>query len=47
MKLEQEEKDLLEAFERERIKSVPDVKREISRYREYAKAHFQKIGDVE
>ena len=42
MKLEKEEKDLLEAFERGRMKSVPNVKKEISRYREYAKAHFQK-----
>lgn len=42
MKLEKEEKDLLEAFERGRTKSVPNVKGEISRYREYAKAHFQK-----
>ncbi len=42
MKLEKEEKDLLEAFERGRMKSVPNVKNEISRYREYAKAHFQK-----
>ena len=42
MKLEKEEKDLLEAFKRGRIKSVRNVKSEISRYREYAKAHFQK-----
>jgi predicted DNA binding CopG/RHH family protein len=42
MKLEKEEKDLLEAFERGKTKSVPNVKREIFRYREYAKAHFQK-----
>ena len=42
MKLEKEEKDLLKAFERGRMKSVPNVKSEISRYREYAKAHFQK-----
>ena len=42
MKLEKKEKDLLEAFERRRLKSVPNVKSEISRYREYAKAHFQK-----
>ena len=42
MKLEKEEKDLLEAFERGRTKSVPNVKSEISRYREYAKAHFRK-----
>ena len=42
MKLEKKEKDLLEVFERGRMKSVPNVKSEISRYREYAKAHFQK-----
>ena len=42
MKLEKEEKDLLKAFERGRMKSVPNVKSEKSRYREYAKAHFQK-----
>ena len=42
MKLEKKEKDLLEAFERGRMKSVPNVRSEISRYREYAKAHFQK-----
>ena len=42
MKLEKGEKDLLKVFERGRIKSVPNVKSEMSRYREYAKAHFQK-----
>lgn len=42
MKLEKAEQDLLEAFERGRMKSVPNVKSEMSRYREYAKAHFQK-----
>jgi predicted DNA binding CopG/RHH family protein len=42
MKLEKEEKDILDSFERGRTKSIPQVKREISRYREYAKAHFQK-----
>ena len=46
MKLEKEEKDLLEVFERGRMKSVPNVKSEISRYREYAKAHFQKNKTV-
>jgi len=42
MKLEKKEKDMLEAFEQGRMKPVPNVTREISRYREYAKAHFQK-----
>jgi len=45
MKLEKEEKDLLEAFERGRMKSVPNVKKEIFRYREYAKAHFRKTKE--
>jgi len=42
MKLDKEEKDLLEAFERGRMRSVSNVKSEIARYREYAKVHFQK-----
>lgn len=42
MKLEKDEQELLNAFERGRMKSVPNVKHEMSRYREYAKAHFQK-----
>ena len=42
MKLEKDEKELLDAFERGELKSVPNVKREIARYRDYAKTHFQK-----
>ena len=42
MKLNKEEKDLLDAFERGETKSVPHAKREIARYREYAKSTLQK-----
>jgi predicted DNA binding CopG/RHH family protein len=42
MKLDKEERDLLAAFDRGELKSVPNGAREIARYRDYAKSHFQK-----
>ena len=42
MKLDKEEKDILDAFEKEESKSIPNVKNEIDRYREYAKHTLQK-----
>ncbi len=42
MKLEKNEQELLTRFEKGELESVPDVQREITRYRAYAKAHFQK-----
>jgi predicted DNA binding CopG/RHH family protein len=38
MKLSKEEKDLLNAFERGELKSISHAKREMLRYREYAKS---------
>jgi len=42
MKLNKEEKEILKAYEKGGFKSVPDVKREIARYREYAKSTLLK-----
>ena len=42
MKLNKEEKEILEVYEKGKLKSVPNVKKEIARYREYAKTTFQK-----
>jgi predicted DNA binding CopG/RHH family protein len=42
MKLNREEKEIVRAYEKGRFKSVPHLKKEIGRYREYAKATFQK-----
>ena len=42
MKLDKYEQEVLEAYEKEDLKSVSNVKREMTRYREYAKATFQK-----
>ena len=42
MKLDKYERDILDAYEKGDLKSVPNVKQEMARYREYAKATFQK-----
>jgi len=42
MKLNKEEKDILNAFERGQLKPVPHATREIARYREYAKSTLLK-----
>lgn len=42
MKLDDEEKTILDAFERGELKSVKNVKNEISRYEAYAKATRQR-----
>jgi hypothetical protein len=41
-KLKQEEKEILEAFERGELKSVPNKEAELKRHREYAAATFRK-----
>ncbi len=41
-KLDQEEKEILEAFERGELKSVPNKEAELKRHREYAAATFRK-----
>jgi predicted DNA binding CopG/RHH family protein len=41
-KLEQEEKEILEAFEHGELKSVPNKEAELKRHREYAAATFRK-----
>lgn len=38
MLLDREERAILDAFRKGRLKSVPNVKREIARYQAYAKA---------
>jgi predicted DNA binding CopG/RHH family protein len=40
--LDQEEKEILEAFERGELKSVPNKEAELKRHREYAEATFRK-----
>ncbi|MEI6808916.1 MAG: antitoxin [bacterium] len=42
MKLDKYEQEVVEGYEKENPKSVPNLKRETARYREYAKATFQK-----
>ncbi len=42
MKLDKEEKIILNAYEKGDFKSIPHVKKEIARYREYAKYTLKK-----
>ncbi len=42
MKLSKEEKEILSAYEKGDFKSIPNVKREIEKYRRYAKYTLQK-----
>ncbi len=42
MKLNREEKEILNAYEKGGIPSVPNVKKRIEKYREYAKSTLQK-----
>jgi predicted DNA binding CopG/RHH family protein len=42
MRLNEEEKDVLESVERGEWESVPHVEKEVIRYHEYAKATFRK-----
>ncbi len=42
MKMKGEDREILEAYERGNLKSIPGVKKEIARYREYAKSALQK-----
>jgi len=42
MKLNDEDKKILKAYESGSVKSVPSVKKEIARYRDYAKSALQK-----
>ena len=42
MKTNEEDKEILEAYERGSLKSIPNIKKEIARYREYAKSTLRK-----
>ena len=42
MKLDKEEKKILNAYEKGSFSSIPNVKKEIGKYREYAKTTLQK-----
>ncbi|MBI5207881.1 MAG: antitoxin [Candidatus Firestonebacteria bacterium] len=42
MKLDKEEQEILDAYENGEFQSVPNVKKEIAKYREYAKFTLQK-----
>lgn len=45
-KLDKEEKEILEAIERDGFKSVPNVKKEIARYRSYATASLARSKNI-
>ena len=42
MKLDKYEREVVEGYEKDDPRSVPNSKREMARYREYARATFQK-----
>ena len=42
MKIKKEEKDLLGSVEREEWITIPDVREEVKRYKEYVRATFRK-----
>lgn len=42
MKIKKEEKELLDSVEREEWATIPDVREEVKRYKEYAQATFRK-----
>jgi predicted DNA binding CopG/RHH family protein len=42
MKIKGEDKEIIEAYEKGTSKSIPNVKKEIARYREYAKSALRK-----
>lgn len=42
MKLNKEEKEILEAYEKQELKSIPRVRRAMTEYREYAKSALNK-----
>ena len=42
MKTDKQEKDILNSVDRGEWKTVPDVRNEVKRYKEYAKATFRK-----
>ncbi|MCK5494174.1 MAG: antitoxin [Candidatus Omnitrophica bacterium] len=42
MRLDKEENEILQAYEKGEFKSVPNVKKEIAKYRDYAKHTLQK-----
>ncbi|OGE73599.1 MAG: hypothetical protein A3I07_01050 [Candidatus Doudnabacteria bacterium RIFCSPLOWO2_02_FULL_42_9] len=44
--LDEEEKEILKAFNNGELKSVPNVKKEIARYTAYAKAALNKTKNV-
>jgi len=44
--LDPEEKEILEAFNKGKVKSVPNVREEIARYKAYAKAALDKTKNI-
>ena len=42
MRLDKEEKEILQAYEKGEFKSIPNVRKELAKYREYAKHTLQK-----
>lgn len=44
--LDEEEKEILKAYNKGELKSVPNVKQELARYRAYAKAALDKTKNI-
>jgi predicted DNA binding CopG/RHH family protein len=44
--LDQEEKEILKAYNGRKLKSVPNVKKEIARYQTYAKSALDKTKNI-
>lgn len=44
--LDEEEKEILKAYNRGKLKSVPNVKQEIARYQAYAKTALDKTKNI-
>lgn len=44
--LDNYEKEVLEAYEKGKFKSIPNLKKEIARYRSYAKASLDKTKNI-
>ena len=42
LKLDRYEQEIIDAYEKEDFKSIPNVKTEMAKYREYAKSSLQK-----
>ena len=46
MKLNKEEKDILNAYEKSNSPSIPNIKKEMGKYRQYAKQTLKKTKNI-